>query len=189
MQRISGRKGSSNTPFLFSSALKSPDFLTQLSPFLAQHSYFCTLHHGWSREYVRHCNVYDNPCALSDSTPILCQTRRENWLLMGRLDDDTCNGMHTILSSLFDYNDMAQIFTIALAIFMFVGAADGRLGQHIKTRHGHPIWSNGVEVFEQVRAALPGVYGRLTRNPDRICSLSHQCSPIWLYKTGRPALL
>jgi len=180
--RLPGKKRPSKTPFLFSSVLISPDLLTQLSPFLAQHSYFCTLHHGWSREYVRHCNVYDIPCARSDGTPILCQTRHENWLLMGRRDADTCNGMHTILSSLFDCNNNAQLLTIALAICMFVGTADGRPGQHVKTRHKHPIWSNRIKVFEQVRAVLPGAYRRLTRNPDRICRLSDQCSPLGFTK-------
>ena len=72
---------------------------------------------------------------------------------------------------------------------MFVGTADGKLEQHVKTRHGHPVWSKGVEIFEQVRAALSGVYGRLTRNPDRVRSLSNQCPSIWLYEAGRLALL
>lgn len=41
---------------------------------------------------------------------------------------------------------------------MFVATSSGRLDQHIKTRHGHPIWSNEVGVFEKVRATLPSVY-------------------------------
>ena len=67
--------------------------------------------------------------------------------------------MHTHLSSLFDYNDMAQLLNVAIAICMFVAISGGRLDQHIKTRHGHPIWSKAVGIFEKVGATLPDVYG------------------------------
>ncbi|KAL8832109.1 MAG: hypothetical protein Q9191_000466 [Dirinaria sp. TL-2023a] len=43
----------------------------------------------------------------------------------------------------------AMLFTIATAICMFVGAADGQLAQHVELKNHHPHWTNRIKVFDQ----------------------------------------
>lgn len=57
---------------------------------------------------------------------------------------------------------------VTQAICMFIGTADGLLGQHVVMSveyPGHPVVTEGVKVFEQVFVVLPDVNDHaLTRN-------------------------